>query len=1375
MTDKTEKDNTPDTNSYDDQAIRKVRDLLQSSPNAIGPYRILERLGAGGMGEVYRCEQRQPIRREVALKLIKLGMDTKQVIARFSAERQALAMMDHPNIAKVFDAGTDDTGRPYFVMEYVKGKPITEYADDKQLSLDDRLQLFQQVCHAIQHAHHKGVIHRDLKPSNVLVSTQDGRAHAKVIDFGIAKAMHQKLTDMTLFTEHALLVGTPAYMSPEQAEGSIDIDTRSDVYSLGVLLYELLTGHTPFDPIRLKKAALMEVARIIREEEPPKPSTKISALTPLARESSSGRGAGGEGSSRSSLTSLAKARALAPESYAKQLRGELDWIVMKTLEKDRKRRYSSPEDLAQDIERHLEGVPIEAAPPDIKYRTQKFVKKHKAALVGASVIIGLLVLALVGTSIGLLQARRATVRAQDATVREQAARAKETKAREDAEFQAYIANIVASQIAMDGEAWPEARQRLEQCPENLRGWEWNFLKNQASTPEFAILEPTSKISISADDRYLLCMNGLKSTMYDLKDRKILWVNQSKAIEFDRGTHSQEYDDDRMIGIALPGGFAAITSGNSLMAFLNNGSKLASVEFVNPVTELWTSPSGSFIGGAGAGGYLRSVGRITNPKGRVEIGGKTVPVWAQNESKFAFYRGHSMIEIWNSKTLKLDTQITYETKDNYFPICLSKDGSTLFVCLENEIRSYATGTGTIAETYPITKREIGMEKCTKIDVSDDGKSLLCHFESSRYSSMYALDVFDLPSRSIVATKFSENKLKARFSKNGNEILIVPTGEIWRWANDPKGALADSPSGTEPVQLFSRDGSFSISINSFGLRVWFSNCRNTRSTFLEPTSNEIEAKISCGRFGNRHLYFHEWNSTLEDALLVSQQEDYAARTSNLPFSNPRATWMATQGENDSIEIVDRDKHQPIATLGIASVKFRSASRKVRVATISPDLKRFVTAHDDYSVRLWDTDRWTETAIVRGKKPIDHLAFTEDGSRLVIGYSDGRLASWDARDESERDQQIESIKDAELQNRVERFFNRATSISELALDQHDSNDEKPHDLVRFAKILRSHIELFRDEAISLISKLREKYLLKENILSSLDDEISSSLMRDFIRSELDRWNPDKYATDAQFDTIVRDSATGPEKLEIAIRYYEGKAQSEPEPFIYWRNLGIAQYRMRRFEGARDALATAERLGVSQGESINDMAILYAYIAMNSYQLKDSDSAVSYLEKARLKLGLLYYDSLRTEAYQMINPQFLEPSIATQRIQSNEISKSVNVGDVTALRSSLGKPIQITGRVSEIERAVDGSGFWIYFDSGFVVVSCQGDVVESVSDTCLRELMNSSLIVTGVLTKTPSNYFLRVQVEINSWDQISIVSSEEKVKEQQGEIAEAESSPQT
>ncbi len=398
---------------------RVVRAVLGEGPGTqIGPYRLLELIGEGGFGSVFMAEQRSSVVRTVALKIIKLGMDTRQVIARFEQERQALAIMDHPNIARVFDAGATEAGRPYFVMELVKGDPIVEYCDKHNLSIPDRLRLFAQVCHAVQHAHTKGIIHRDIKPSNVLVATQDGVPQAKIIDFGIAKATASKLTEKTLFTEHRTLVGTPEYMSPEQAEGSKDIDTRTDVYSLGVLLYELLTGSTPFTGEQLRSAAYADIQRIIREVDPPRPSTRLT-------------------DSSDTIRSIASKRRTEPRRLGTIVRGELDWIVMKALEKDRRRRYETASGLGLDIQRHLDGQPVLAAPTSNAYKLRKFVRRHRP-MVAAGCAVGLsLLIGLVGFA---WQAHAARLQRDRALVAEAAA---ERRADELAQVSAFQSRMLA--------------------------------------------------------------------------------------------------------------------------------------------------------------------------------------------------------------------------------------------------------------------------------------------------------------------------------------------------------------------------------------------------------------------------------------------------------------------------------------------------------------------------------------------------------------------------------------------------------------------------------------------------------------------------------------------------------------------------------------------------------------------------------------------------------------------------------------------------------------------------------------------------------------------------------------------------------------------
>jgi WD40 repeat protein/serine/threonine protein kinase len=454
-----------------DEAIR------ERSGTVIGPYKLLQQIGEGGMGTVFMAEQTKPVQRKVALKVIKPGMDSRQVIARFEAERQALAMMDHVNIARVFDGGATEAGRPYFVMELVHGVPITKYCDDNHLTPRERLELFVPVCQAIQHAHQKGIIHRDIKPSNVMITLYDGKPVPKVIDFGVAKATEQKLTERTLFTQYGTMVGTLEYMSPEQAEMSaLGVDTRSDIYSLGVLLYELLTGSTPLSHKRVKEAAYAEILRMIKEEEPPKPSTRLS-------------------DSGEALPSISAQRHMEPAKLTKLVKGELDWIVMKCLEKDRNRRYETASAVAADVQRYLNDEPVLACPPSAWYRFRKFARRNKAALATAAVIALAVLLAVGSLAVSYLRIEKSLQQ--------------EKQAKQDLVQTLYYQRIASAGSARANDQAGRAEELLDQCPSELRGWEWHYLKRLpfADFPVFHHAGVITKLAVSRDGRLLASGNA----------------------------------------------------------------------------------------------------------------------------------------------------------------------------------------------------------------------------------------------------------------------------------------------------------------------------------------------------------------------------------------------------------------------------------------------------------------------------------------------------------------------------------------------------------------------------------------------------------------------------------------------------------------------------------------------------------------------------------------------------------------------------------------------------------------------------------------------------------------------------------------------------
>ena len=605
--------------------------VAEKPGDRIDRYKLLQKIGEGGCGVVYMAEQETPVRRRVALKVIKLGMDTKNVIARFEAERQALAMMDHPNIARVFDAGATAAGRPYFVMELVRGVRVTEYCDQNNLPTAERLRLFIQVCQAIQHAHQKGVIHRDVKPSNILVTLHDGTPVPKVIDFGIAKATEQRLTEKTLFTEFQAFIGTPAYTSPEQAEMSgLDIDTRSDIYSLGVLLYELLTGQTPFPANQLAQSGLQEMRRIIREDEPPRPSTRLSTL------------------GVNDATTLARTHQARLPALVEAVRGDLDWIVMKCLEKDRTRRYDTANDLALDIQRYLENEPVLARPPSNWYRLQKLLRRHRRAFAAAAAIAAVLVGGATVSTWMAIKATQAEQRAVSSQRQETQLRLQAEQEKTLARLNEYVADInLAYQSLAAGNYGRALKLINKHRPSNgdpdLRGFEWRYLwqlcqgDNHVAFPTQA--GAVQSTAFSPDGQWLAVGSQEQLNVYDVR-------TQAKIASLDGGALS--------------------------LAFLPDGKTLVSAGPMN--VRVW---------------------RISDWTVQKSLPENSGPVVLSRDGRYLATPGRDRMRIWDTATWTPSASLTGASA----PMAFSPDAQTLATDSRNGITVWSATTGQALRVLP----------------------------------------------------------------------------------------------------------------------------------------------------------------------------------------------------------------------------------------------------------------------------------------------------------------------------------------------------------------------------------------------------------------------------------------------------------------------------------------------------------------------------------------------------------------------------------------------------------------------------------------------------------------------------------------------------
>jgi eukaryotic-like serine/threonine-protein kinase len=951
----------------------------------IGPYKLLEEIGEGGFGVVFLAEQTRPVRRKVALKVIKPGMDTRQVVARFEAERQALALMDHPNIAQVFDGGETASGRPYFVMELVRGARITDFCDQGRLGVRERLGLFVSVCRAVQHAHTKGIIHRDLKPSNVLVTRHDDKAVAKVIDFGIAKATGQQLTEKTLFTNFAGMIGTPLYMSPEQAQMSgLDVDTRSDVYALGVLLYELLTGTTPFDKERVRAADYDEIRRIIREEEPAKPSTRLSTLGQAATTASANRQSD-------------------PKRLSQLLRGELDWVVMKALEKDRNRRYESASAFAADVERYLHDEPVLACPPSAWYRFRKFARRNKAALATASALV-VAVLLVVGSLVGAVQvlagtnARINNEQKQTEEALDRETRAKEEKsealrreirAKEELERALYFQRIASAERELATNNVARAEELLDECPLSLRGWEWHYLKRLRYQPPFVFRGHDNwalGVAFSPDGQQVA---SASMTLFGALGEIKVW---------DRATGKVRH--------TLLGHFGPATG----VAFSPDGRRLASAAWDKTV-KVWDLTTGRALRTLrGHRDYVSCV--AFSPDGKLLASGsgdRTAKVWdAATYQELRTLHGHTKglhgvafgpdgktlasasadgtVRVWDAASGK-ELHVLRGHSGPVLNVAFSRDGRRIAsVGGDGTVRLWAPDTG----AYVRTLRD---SSCLLLGVafSPDGRRLAVGGWEK------VVKVWDLESgQEALTLRGHEDMVTAvAFSPDGLQIAsacLDRTVRVWDAAlpGAPPGpelrTLRGHTAGVTAVAWRPPDGKALASAGFDGtVKLWDAASGEELRTL--PHAGPL-ADVTFSRDG-KVLAAADIAGVVKVWDAASGREARTFRGYSVRVAlRPDGRCLASADEGRVVHVWDVETGKEVIH------PFLAHDGSVICLAFSPDGKRLATGSWDKTAKVWDAATGREQLVLSGHQHLVYgVAFSPDGKRLATASWDGTAKVWDA----------------------------------------------------------------------------------------------------------------------------------------------------------------------------------------------------------------------------------------------------------------------------------------------------------------------------------------------------------------------------------------------